>query len=163
MHLCPERRVDAVGAFDQRADAAIGIPPVAGDAAAEPDRLRAGSFNERPVQEEVEPAAMDGVLRPPVSRQAAARLRIDVVAVQPDQRPFPRGQADAVEVGFGDAQILEFLHRIGLQVDADAERAHLARRLEHHAGHADLVQRQRGGQPADTAAGDEDGMACHLR
>ena len=56
---------------------------------------------------------------------------------------------------------MELAHRIGLQVDADTERAHLARRFEHHAGHADLLQRQGRRQPADAAAGDEHGAFRH--
>ena len=99
---------------------------------------------------------MHRVLRPVVAGEQPARLGIDVVAVEPDQRPFLGRQADAVEVGLRDAEVVELAHGVGLQVDADAERAHLAHRLEHDAGHADLVQRQRRRQPADAAAGDED-------
>jgi len=68
---------------------------------------------------------MNRILRPLVSGQPPARLGIDVVAVEPDQRPFLRGQADAVEIVLGDAEIAEFPHRIGLQIDAHAERAHV--------------------------------------
>ena len=101
---------------------------------------------------------MHGILRPLVAGQQAARLGIDVVAVEPDQRPFLGGQTDAIEVGLRDAEVEELAHRIGLQVDADAQRAHVAHRLEDDAGHADLVQRQGRRQPADAAAGDEYGV-----
>ena len=74
---------------------------------------------------------------------------------KPDQRPFLGRQADAVEIGFGDAEVVELAHGIGLQIDADAERAHLAHRLEDDAGHADLVERERGRQAANAAAGDD--------
>ncbi len=101
---------------------------------------------------------MHGILRPLVAGQQAAGLGIDVVAVEADQRPLLGGQADAIEVGLRDAEVVELAHRVGLQVHADAQRAHLAHRLEHDARHADLVQRQRRRQPADAAAGDEYGV-----
>ena len=69
-----------------------------------------------------------------------------------------RRQAHAIEIGLRDAEIVEFAHGIGLQIDADAERAHLAHRFEDDARHADLMQRQRRRQPADAAAGDEYGV-----
>ena len=65
------------------------------------------------------------------------------------------GRPTAAEIGLADAEIVELAHRIGLQVDADAERPHLAHRLEDDAAHADLVEGERGCQPADAAAGDE--------
>ena len=175
MHLRPDRRVDAVrpdqqraarlrgravGMRDVRRDAA-GIVAVAGDAAAEPDRLRSQPLHHLLVQQHVEAAAMHRILRPVVAGETPARLRIDVVAVEPDQRPFPRGQAHLIELALGDPEIVELAHRIGLHIDADAERAHLARRFEHHAGHADLVQRQGRRQSADAAAGDEHGAFRH--
>ena len=104
---------------------------------------------------------MHGVLRPVVAGEQPARLGVDVVAVQPDQRPFLRGQADAVEVGLAEAEVVELAHGVGLQVDADAERAHLAHRLEHDAGHTDLVQRERGREPADAAARNKDWFVGH--
>ncbi len=50
---------------------------------------------------------------------------------------------------------IELAHRIGLQIDADAERAHVPDGFEDDAGHADLVERQGCRQPADAAAGDD--------
>ena len=101
---------------------------------------------------------MHRVLRPLVAGEQPARLGVDVVAVEPDQRPFLGRQAHAVEVGLREAEIVELAHGVGLQIDADAERAHLADRFEDDAGHADLVQRQRCRQPADAAAGDDDAI-----
>ena len=99
---------------------------------------------------------MHRILRPVVAGELAARLGIDVVAVQAHQRPFPGRQADAVEIGFGDAEIVELAHGIGLHIDADAERPHLAYRLVDNAGHADLVEREGHRQAANAAAGDDD-------
>jgi hypothetical protein len=84
---------------------------------------------------------------------STARINRRILAV--------RGQTDAVEVGRRDAEIVKLAHGVGLHVDADAERAHLAHRLEDDAGHADLVQRQGGGEAADAAAGDENGSIGH--
>ena len=60
-----------------------------------------------------------------------------------------------------DAEIVELAHGVGLQIDADAERAHLAHRFEDDAGHADLVQRQGRRQPANAAAGDDHKIVRH--
>ena len=102
---------------------------------------------------------MHRVLRPVVAREFAARLRIDVVAVQSDQRPFARRKADPVEVGLGDAEVVEFAHGIGLQIDADAERAHVAHRFEDDTGHANLMERERSREPANAAAGNDHAVA----
>ena len=64
--------------------------------------------------------------------------------------------------GGGDQLLLqaergELLHRMNADVDADAERAHFGRRLEHPdtADRAAALQRQRERQPADSAANDD--------
>ena len=54
-----------------------------------------------------------------------------------------------------DAEIVNLAHGVRLQVDADAERAHLAHRFEYDTRHADLVERKCGRQPANAAAGDD--------
>jgi hypothetical protein len=173
MHLRPHRRVDAVradqqragrlrarpvGVLDQRADAAVGILGVAGDAAAEPHCAGTGALDQPPIEQHMEMAAVHRILRPVVAGEFPARLRIDVVAVEGDQRPFLRRHADAVEIALREAEIGELAHGVGLHIDADAERAQFARRLEHDAGYADLVQRQRGGEPADAPARDQHWM-----
>ena len=63
------------------------------------------------------------------------------------------GKPDTVEVGLRDAEIVKLAHGVRLQIDADAERAHLAHRFEYDAWHADLVERQCRRQPANAAAG----------
>ena len=170
MHLRAHRGVDAVGAnkqraarlrrravgvLDQRADVAIVEFAIAGNPAAELDRLRPDPLNDLVVQQHVELPAMHGVLRPVVAGKFSAGLGIDVVAVQSDQRPFPGGEADLVEIGLGDAEVVKLAHGVGLQVDADAEWAHVAHRFEHGARDADLMQRERGREPADAAAGND--------
>ena len=98
----------------------------------------------------------------PTTNEAPERIGLaHVVAVEPHQGPLPGRQADAIEVPLRNAEVVEFPHRIGLQVDADAQRSHLAHRLEHDARHADLMQGERRRQPADAAAGDEYGIVCH--
>ena len=169
MHLSPHSRVDAVGAdqqravrlgrravgaFDQRSDGAVSILAVAGDAVAEPDSVAPGPLDQLVVHQHVEAAAVHGVLRPLITGEQAARLRVDVVAVQPYQRPFFGGQAHAIEVGLRDAEIVNLAHSVRLQIDAYAERAHLAHRFEYDARHADLVEGKRRCQPANAAAGD---------
>ena len=52
------------------------------------------------------------------------------------------------------AERVELADRVGQQVDADAEGAHLAHRLEHVDLDADLVQAQRGDGPTDAPADD---------
>ena len=178
MHLRPDRRVNtisadeqrtgrlggrAVGMFDERADAAVGILSVTGHTAAEPDRLRPDPLHQFFMQQHVKLAAMNRVLRPVVSGQEPPGLGIDVIAVESDQRPFFCGQAHAVEIVLGEAEIVEFAHGIGLQIDADAERAHVPDRFEDNAGHADLVERQGCRQPANAAAGDDHKIIRHMQ
>jgi hypothetical protein len=113
------------------------------------------------MQQHMKLAAMNRVLRPLVSRQESARFGIDVVAVEPDQRPFLGRQTHAIEIGLTETEIIELAHRVRLHVDANAERAHLAHRFEHNAGHTDLMQCQRGGEPADTATGNDYEIVPH--
>ena len=154
--------VEPSSAFDQRAHAAVGILPIAGHPAAEPDRLRPDPLDHLVMQQHVELATMNRILRPVVAGQEPAGLGIDVIAVEPDQRPFLCGQAHPVEIVFGDAEIVEFTHGIGLQIDADAERAHVPDRFEDNAGHADLVERQGCRQPTNAAAGDDHKIIRHM-
>ena len=104
---------------------------------------------------------MDGVLRPVVAGEPPAWLGINVVAVQSHQRPFLRRQTDAVEIGWREAEVVKLAHGIGLQIDADAERPHVADSFEHDAWDADLVQRERRRQPANAAAGDDHSIIGH--
>jgi hypothetical protein len=170
MHLRAHRGMDAVGAdqqrtarlrrravgvLDQRANAPVAELAIAGNPAAELDRLRPDPLDDLVVQEHMEQPAMYGVLRPVVAGEFSARFGIDVVAVQSDQRPLPGGQTHPVEIGLGDAEVVKFAHGVRLQIDADAERAHVTHRFEDSARHADLMQRERGREPTDAAAGND--------
>jgi hypothetical protein len=54
-----------------------------------------------------------------------------------------------------DAEIENLAHSVRLQIDANAERAHLAHRFEYDAWHTDLVERKCRCQPANAATGDD--------
>ena len=99
MHLRPHGRVDAVradeqraarlggravGVFDERGDTAVGILPIAHHPATKSDRLRPDPLHHFFMQQHVELAAMNRVLRPVVASQKSARLGINVIAVKPD-------------------------------------------------------------------------------
>ena len=86
----------------------------------------------------------------------AERLAIDELAVAREEGVVLR------LAGGGDQRVLEperaqLLHRMRADMDADAERAHLGRGLEHPdaARRSRGVQRQRQRQPADPAANDD--------
>ena len=173
MHLRAHGRVDAVGADEQcgrkirtvairrghlNGHPSVRQPPVARHARAKPHGIGANPLHDLAVQQHLQLAAVHGVLRPLVPGEPPAPLRVDVVAVQADQRPLFRGHADLVELRFRDAEVIELAYCVGLQVDADAERFHLAHGLEHRARHADLMKGQGRGQPANPATGNE-----HLR
>jgi hypothetical protein len=143
---CPDRRDDAVRFI------AIGEHAVP-----ELHRLRAQPLQHGTVQQHLQFAAVNRILRPAIAGEEPARLAVDILAVASDQGPFPRLDADPVECGGVEAQVEEFADRIGLQVDADAQGLQVPYRLEDDAGNADLVQRERQAHAADAAAGDENG------
>jgi hypothetical protein len=59
------------------------------------------------------------------------------------------------EIALCEAEIVEFSHGIGLQIDADAERAHIPDRFVDNAGHANLAERQSCREPANAATGND--------
>ena len=93
----------------------------------------------------------------------AERLAIDQLAVPGEEGVVLRlaGGRDQLVLEPERAQLL---HGVRADIDADAERAHLGRGLEHPdaAGLARRMQRQRQRQPADTAADDDDFHAVLL-
>ena len=140
--------------FDDRRHGAIDIVFVPGHTAAQTKRFLAGAGRERVCEQHVEEAAMDRILRPVIASEQAARFRIDVVAVESDERPFLRGHPHLVHLVRSNAEIVKLPYGIRLDVDADAERTQFAHGFENEAWNADLVERQRGRKSADTAAGD---------
>src|SRR5690606_40562416 len=85
-----------------------------------------------------------------------AGLGVHVVAVQANECPLARCDANGVERGRTETEFIELAHGIGLQVDADTERFHVCDGFEHAARHAYLVQRQCRGKAADTGPGNQD-------
>ena len=171
VHLRAHRGVDPVRADEQRAallpgltvtvraghgDRPVGVLLVARDAVPQPDRVRTGPRLEDLREQQLEVAAVQGVLGPPVAGEEPARLAVDLAPVATHERPLARRHPDAVERFGADAQVVELAHRVGLQVDPDAQRRELARPLEDRERHADLVQGQPEGQPADAATRDQD-------
>src|SRR5688572_18967262 len=104
---------------------------------------------------------MHRVLRPVVTGEQTARLRVHVLAVQPDERPLARRQPDRVQSVGADTELVELADGVRLQIDADAERLELRDGFEHAARHADLLQRQRDTESADAATGNEHGEIGH--
>src|SRR5512145_2451534 len=100
---------------------------------------------------------MHGVLRPAVTRELTARLRVHVLAVQPDERPLARREPDRVQSVGADTELVQLADGVRLQVDPHAERLELGDGFEHEARHADLVQREGDAESADSATGDEYG------
>jgi hypothetical protein len=174
MHLCPHGRVQsvradqqgtvellalAVASPDQRGDAAPGLMvAIAGDLHARADGVDAETFYRRLVQKHLQAAPVNGVLRPLVTCEEATGFRVDVIAVQPDERPLLGLHADRRETLGSDPELVELPHGVGLQVDAHAERSEACHRLQHDARHANLVQCKGDAQPPDPAAGDENGQ-----
>src|SRR5690606_21656066 len=108
------------------------------------------------VKHHLQRTAMHGILGPVVTRLGPAHFGVDVVAVEADERPLPRRQADAVEVVRTYAEVVEFAHGIGLQVDADTQRAQFTYGVENDAGNAYLVQRKGHRKAADASTGNQD-------
>jgi hypothetical protein len=169
VHLRADRGMDAVRADQERAldggfdafgrDEARGhtlrAVVIARDPLARPHRLRAETVQHRAVEQHVEPAPVDGILRPEVAGLRPAWLGMNLRPVQAKERPFPRRQPDGVERVGPDAEVEQFPHRVRLQVDPHPERAHRPDRFENRRPDADLVQRQRQREPADSAPGDQ--------
>ena len=103
----------------------------------------------------VQIGAVDGKLRPVVAGEAPARLLVDELAVTAVVAKLARLDRAGGEL-VGQPQLREFAHGMRQEVDADAERQHLGRRLDHAAGDAGLVEAERQDEPADPAAHDQD-------
>ncbi len=105
---------------------------------------------------------MAGDLRVVVARRPTPRLAPDALPV-PVRVHQLAGLDGAVDQPLEQAEVGHHAGGARQQVDADAERPDLARRLEHPARHTAAVERQRGRQPADAAAGDQDRVVRRCR
>lgn len=139
----------------QRGDRAIPLLAVSRDPLAQAHLVGPQPVNRGFMQQHVEAPAMDRVLIPVIACQTSARFAVDFASVEPHQRPLLRRNADGVHHHLVNAQIRQFAHRIGLQVDPHAQRPGLAHALQHQAIDADLVEGQGEAKASDTASGDE--------
>ena len=99
--------------------------------------------------------AVDRQLRPAIPGGASTRLAPDLATVLgevAERRRFDGVRGEHVE----QAERVELADRVGEQVDPDAGRADLVGGLEDRHVDADLVQAQRGREPADAGADDCD-------
>src|SRR4030095_12802361 len=101
-------------------------------------------------------AAMYRVLRPLVAGAHAARLGVDLFAVQADQHKFPGLQPAGTEVIGPKPELVELTHGVRLHVDADAERLEVAHGFQHETRHTDLMQGQCDTQSSNAGTGNED-------
>jgi hypothetical protein len=109
-------------------------------------------------QDGLQIGAMERELRRRMAGPMAERLLVDELPEAVEERRFARDHRDALELG-KDAERLQRRRRVRQDVDADAERPHLGRSLEHAAGDALPVQGQRERQAADAGADDRDLVA----
>ena len=129
------------------ADALDGDAGVAGDDAIGADPLAHGVEQDR-----LQVGAVDRQLRRVVAGPASGRLAVDVLAEAVEERRLARDDGDALELG-EDAERLQRRARVRQDVDADAERPDLGRRLVDPAGDA-----RRGAAPARAS-----GRRCRRR
>ena len=125
------------------------------------DPLGAEARTNRVKQDDEQLAAMDRILRPAIAGGAAAWFRPDQLAVfvvVGERRRFDRGLGERI----AQTELGELAHCIGLQVDADAERAQRDDELIDAAINAGGVQAERRGQPADATADNENLHGLYL-
>ena len=103
----------------------------------------------------LQPAAVDRELRHVVAGVEAARLAPDLLAEPVGVDQLEGADADGVEP-VEQTELRQFLDGVRQRVDADAELADGLGLLEDFAVDAARMQHQRGGQPADPAAYDDD-------
>jgi hypothetical protein len=83
------------------------------------------------------------------------RLAVDELAEAVEESRFRRLDGDLGE-GVLQAEVGQYSRRMRQQVDPDADRLDLRRRLEHAAGDPALMQLERKREAADAGADDED-------
>ena len=126
----------------------------------EPHGVAAQARSHRIEHHLVQVGAMDRKLRPVVAGEAAARLLVDELAVAAVEGELAR--LDGVRgQRLLQAELAQLAHGMRQQVDADAQRQHVGRGLEHARRDAGLVQAERQRQPADAAAHDQNVGVTH--
>ncbi len=106
------------------------------------------------MQQGLELAAVERVLRPEMALCEAAGLGPDAVAVPVEVRHLGGGHGDPGE-GVAEAEGGEFLDGVRQQIDADADRPELRRRLDQPGPYPCPVQGEGGGEPSDPCPRDE--------
>ncbi len=119
------------------------------------DPARSEPLDGRVEQDLLQRAPMDRELRPGIAGREPACLSPDLLA--PPRAVHERlGRDGAPAQVVEQPERVELAHGVRQQVDADAERAHLAGGLEHVDLDTDLVEPERGREPADAAADHHD-------
>ena len=90
-----------------------------------------------------------------IARRAAQRLLIDQLAEAIEEGRVPGRDRDLRQISL-ESKRSEFLGGMRKQVDADADRFDLGRRLENPAGNSGGVQRKPERQSANAGADDDD-------
>ncbi len=170
IELAAQRRMDAVAAHRDLAALRLDVVEMDRDARAvlvdlqaamgEPHGVAAEALPHRVEHHPVQVGAMDRKLRPVVAGEAAARLLVDELAVTAVEGELARLDGLCGERVL-QAEFGELAHGMRQQVDADAERQHVGRGLEHARRDAGLVQAERQRQPADAATDDQDIRVAH--
>jgi hypothetical protein len=106
-------------------------------------------------QEQVQLAAVDRVLRPSVAGRQLARLGPDRLAALAEVGQLGGLDADPLEPR-GQPERGQDADRVRQDVDPDPERPHVRDRLEDERLDAGPLEAERGRQPADPTAGDQD-------
>ena len=101
---------------------------------------------------------MRRVLRPCTTNVQSARLGIDVLAVQADQRPFLRRYANLIQLIGAKTHLEKLAHTVRPKVDPKAKRAKLFDCLENNGGHTDLIKRQSQRQLTNASSCDKYGL-----
>src|SRR6266540_2088994 len=141
-HVALDDRQDDAGAVDEMHGHAVATMLDPDAAAAEGDRIGSQSVADRGQEDLVQIRPVDRDLRPIVAGVAPARLAVDQLAVARIEADLAGLDALGGEL-IGDAEVAQDLRCMRQQVDADAERLDLGHGLEHAAGDADLMQRDR--------------------
>ena len=143
-------------AFDEaRADFAIGQLLDLGEMMARPDPLLAEPISRRAQQDHLQIAAMDRQLRPGIASRKSALLAPDLLPelVEIDELA---GRDRALGQRLQQPAVAQHFGRVRQQIDADPERTQALNRLVDARLDADALQRERGGEPANTSTDDDD-------